>query len=49
MTRVTIAPDLAKSVFQLVVSEESGRISERKRLTAPDQMDPLALRPEESI
>jgi transposase len=33
MTRVTIAVDLAKSVFQLVVSEESGRISERKRLT----------------
>jgi transposase len=35
MTRVTIAVDLAKSVFQLVVSEESGRISERKRLTRP--------------
>ncbi len=35
MTRVTIAVDLAKYVFQLVVSEESGRISERKRLTRP--------------
>jgi transposase len=29
----TIAVDLAKSVFQLVVAEESGRISARKRLT----------------
>ncbi len=33
MNRVTVAVDLAKSVFQLVVAEESGRITERKRLT----------------
>ncbi|CAN5843885.1 hypothetical protein BH23GEM6_BH23GEM6_14710 [soil metagenome] len=33
MPRVTIAVDLTKAVSQLDVSEESGRISERKRLT----------------
>ncbi len=35
MPSVTIAVDLAKSVFQLVVADESGRISERKRLSRP--------------
>jgi transposase len=33
MSSVTIAVDLAKSVFQLVVAEESGRIPARERLT----------------
>ncbi|HEV2121414.1 MAG TPA: IS110 family transposase, partial [Chloroflexota bacterium] len=33
MSRVTVAVDLAKSVFQLVVADEHGKITERRRLS----------------
>ncbi len=34
-SRVTVAVDLAKSVFQVVVAAESGKIIERRRLSRP--------------
>lgn len=34
-SRVTVAVDLAKSVFQVVVADEHGKITERRRLTRP--------------
>ncbi|HEV2123160.1 MAG TPA: IS110 family transposase [Chloroflexota bacterium] len=34
-SRVTVAVDLAKTVFQVVVADERGKITERRRLTRP--------------
>jgi hypothetical protein len=34
-SRVTVAVDLAKTVFQVVAADERGKITERRRLTRP--------------
>lgn len=45
----TIAVDLAKSVFEVAVSEEPGRVKERKRLTRGGFQSYFAKRPEATV
>jgi transposase len=49
MSQTTIAVDVAKSVFEVAISDHPGRVSERQRLSRPQFARFLAVRPPATV